>query len=1175
MLEQFTYRKSGVNENVLQLPESSDLSGAGDMYVVRDLRTRSRKEPGEVQANKNLNFVKIQGEEIGNFNRKIYDLDKNYFGSKIEGYKQIFINITKNKDNQYFTTEFSFFRPDKKVKLYGTEKTVLGGFWNQISIEVEPKKVFNYVSHNMPEIKLVRPEYDTKGRDNKVFVNKFSNYETNKYVYGFISDTYYNELRKKAFDNFFKGVEKSTRFTDYQKKLCKDFYENPQKYDIVLINYSGEVSSKIDDKEKDEFVGLLSGYGDRYTVRDNRKRAKKEPGELVANKNLVFSKGQSDIINYNHLISSNNPDYKLVDIERKTNFSDNKNEWFFKVGFFECEKKTNENITTGNDYYQKGQDGKAYKGFKRYYAVLVDESDLINLQKYNSGIDYKAYITIKLYNDLKNKAFGLFLDSLKRSITYYEDELRKEKERFNNPAYGTNIESKKKWLAMAEENLKNAKKVLAYNYAFYGIKNDSEGLGKPLIKFEFETNEQLKKFLSDNKENLIDSYVDVDVESEKADYNKKSLRGFSRNPDDYNYKVLYTKGFAPTYQFLNDYSPLIAESDNKITATGKGFKDTIETLKNAVFEGKKQVEKLAEHLKDPAGSVYQSCFNVWHWLQTNVNYNFDRQGKEDIRLPARTWLDRERGVDCDCLSVFAFCLLANMGLKPVFEIVAFFGRDDYSHIYVNCEGVIVDRVLNKFNERAPFITKIKKMEVPVYQLSGISGFDGLNDTVLKNIRNQNPLSHNCSIRKNIAYERMRGNPVEQRAFAMFLPYMADVDLHNGALYFYRPEFAKVATWADSLLMNYYKNASQNTDLQGIELGKLFKKIGKALKKAAKSVAKATKKVVKATGNAVKSVAKATANTVKAAAKSTVNAVKATANVTKAAAQLATGNAKKAKATIKKAATQAKSAVVNPIKQAAKDTKNVTKTAIDTIKTVVKETVINPTKTAVKMVGKLVKVLLIKINPVTVLMRNSLRGLIALNFLGLASKLAVGQMTEANALAAGYDKDMYDKAVKAYNRVKKFFKSLGGDVSKLEKTIEKGAKRKALFKKDNNYNINTPVNESDLQGLGALGEPVTIGTMLAAVGSFFAKIWGWIKNIAPKVANFVKNSGVGERLKEAGLRKLDEKLGNKTNSENDSEGIIDDGTTNNTTTDNKKSWLLPALVIAGVGAAVALSGNKKK
>ena len=978
MLEQFTYQKSGVNENVLQLPESSDLSGAGDMYVVRDLRTRSRKEPGEVQANKNLNFVKIQGEEIGNFNRKIYDLDKNYFGTKIEGYKQIFINITINKDNQYFTTEFSFFRPDKKVKLYGTEKTVLGGFWNQISIEVEPKKVFNYLSHSMPEIKLVRPEYDTKGRDNKVFVNTNYNGRT-KFVYGFISDSYYNELRKKAFDNFFKGVEENTRFTDYQKKLCKDFYENPQKYDIVLINYSGEVSGKIDDKEKDEFVGLLSGYSDKYTVIDNRKRAKKEPG-----------------------------------------------------------------------------------------------------------------------------------------------------------------------------------------------------LGKPLIKFEFDTNEQLKKFLSDNKENLIDSYVDVDVESEKADYNKKSLRGFSRNPDDYNYKVLYTKGFAPTYQFLDDYSPLIAESDNKITATGKGFKDTIETLKNAVFEGKKQVEKLAEHLKDPAGSVYQSCFNVWHWLQTNIKYNFDRQGKEDIRLPARTWLDRKKGVDCDCLSVFAFCLLANMGFKPVFEIVAFFGRDDYSHIYVNCHGVIVDRVLNKFNERAPFITKIKKMEVPVYQLSGISGgFDGLNDTVLKNIRNQNPLSHNCSIRKNIAYERMRGNPVEQRAFAMFLPYMADVDLHNGALYFYRPEFAKVATWADSLLMNYYKNASQNTDLQGIELGKLFKKIGKALKKAAKSVAKATKKVVKATGNVVKSVAKATANTVKAAAKSTVNAVKATANLTKAGIQAATGQGAKAKATLKKAATQAKSAVVNPIKQAAKDTKNVTKTAIDTTKTVVKETVINPTKTAVKMVGKLVKVLLIKINPVTVLMRNSLRGLIALNFLGLASKLAVGQMTEANALAAGYDKDMYDKAVKAYNRVKKFFKSLGGDVSKLEKTIEKGAKRKALFKKDNNYNINTPVNESDLQGLGALGEAVTIGTMLAAVGSFFAKIWGWIKNIAPKVANFVKNSGVGERLKEAGLRKLDEKLGNKTNSENDSEGIIDDGTTNNTTTDNKKNWLLPALVIAGVGAAVALSGNKKK
>lgn len=82
------------------------LSGAGDLYVVRDLRTRARKEPDELAANKNLNFIKVKGEEINNFNKKIYDDDKTRFSdAKVEGFVKIYLT---NKDSKFFT-DFNFF----------------------------------------------------------------------------------------------------------------------------------------------------------------------------------------------------------------------------------------------------------------------------------------------------------------------------------------------------------------------------------------------------------------------------------------------------------------------------------------------------------------------------------------------------------------------------------------------------------------------------------------------------------------------------------------------------------------------------------------------------------------------------------------------------------------------------------------------------------------------------------------------------------------------------------------------------------------------------------------------------------------------------------------------------------------------------------------------------------
>ena len=327
-----------------------------------------------------------------------------------------------------------------------------------------------------------------------------------------------------------------------------------------------------------------------------------------------------------------------------------------------------------------------------------------------------------------------------------------------------------------------------------------------------------------------------------------------------------------------------------------------------------------------------------------------------------------------------------------------------------------------------------------------------------------------------------------RLASIYMPYVADIDEEDGGYYFDNEEVANVAAAGEDEFIAYASSP------QATELGKLkiFKKIGKAVKKAAKTV-----------GKAVKTAAKATVNTVKAAAKSTVNAVKATGNLIKAGAQAVTGHGSAAKATLKKATTQAKAAITQPIKQAAKDTKQLTK---DTIINPVKTFVLDPLKQTIKIAGKVFKVLFLKINPLTVLIRSSLRGLMSLNFLGMATRLGVGLLTEKEADLMGYSKEKWEKAKKALERVKKLFKKMGGDPSKLEKSIRNGAKKK-LFKPLNNKQ-KIELDKSD-NGEATLAEPATIAAMIAACVGILTSIWSWIKSI---VADRKANKEAAEQKK---------------------------------------------------------------
>lgn len=661
-----------------------------------------------------------------------------------------------------------------------------------------------------------------------------------------------------------------------------------------------------------------------------------------------------------------------------------------------------------------------------------------------------------------------------------------------------------------------------------------------------------KAFILDS--GMLDDYATPETKAKLLDLYKKrfykrykgmsgSLDG-SRNPDKYNYKLSDLKcgGLKPTYQKLSDYSRLINEKAvNKNYYLGDGFDVTEKLLLSTVMECYKSVKPLADHLK--GDSKTQSAFNVWYWLHENIRYNYDAEGLEEIRSPARSWKDRKKGVDCDCLAVFTYCLLLNMGYAPKFEIVAFLGGKSWAHIFVNLDGLAVDRVLNKFGSRPALISKTKMLEVPVYSLRGVpdnimEGLAGLEAKCLAKMKNGIATELDCcNYRKANAFRRMSGDPLEQRVMQMFMPYVYDVDLTDGSLYFLNPKVAAVASWADSKLMqlaNKYGHSGLNGSPEyEAELMGIFKKIGNAVKKA------------------VTAPVKAVVNTTKAAVKATTNVVKATVNTVKAGVQAATGNKEGAKESINKAGSQIKSAVVDPVK-----------TEVNNVKTVVKDTIVQPTVTAVKVTTELVKVLLVKINPVTVIMRNAFRALVAINFLGLASRLGVGSMVKEEAAAYSITEADWTLAQKAYNRVIKFYTKMGGDKTKMENTIRKNMFKKALFKGD--YKLTQTITDSDeLKGLGELGEPVTVGSCLAAVGAFFAKIWNWIKNIVPKIAEWYNNNK--ETIKTVASTAAS--LMNKNGSESQApENTTEQEEPANNDEEQKNKNVKTALIIAGVALA---------
>lgn len=138
--------------------------------------------------------------------------------------------------------------------------------------------------------------------------------------------------------------------------------------------------------------------------------------------------------------------------------------------------------------------------------------------------------------------------------------------------------------------------------------------------------------------------------------------------------------------------------------------ETVAEMKKIIRAYAWQTAKLAPLLKGK--DLYETCRNIWEFLFTHIKYKEDDEGEEQLRTPARSWAERlTRGIDCDDFTIFAGCILYNLGIPDYIRIARYAGKDYYQHVYATVpykpdQYITIDAVLSEYDaEKEPAETK--------------------------------------------------------------------------------------------------------------------------------------------------------------------------------------------------------------------------------------------------------------------------------------------------------------------------------------------------------------------------------------------------------------------------------------------------------------------------------------
>ncbi len=190
------------------------------------------------------------------------------------------------------------------------------------------------------------------------------------------------------------------------------------------------------------------------------------------------------------------------------------------------------------------------------------------------------------------------------------------------------------------------------------------------------------------------------------------------------------------------YNHLIKKASGKDVFVKNGnVLETVESCIDLVAEHYLEVEDLAKMLQ--GDSLKSTCRNIFDFSYSYLQYHKDENGTEQLRTPARSWLDGQikfkqqgktsSGIDCDDYSIFVGSILKCLGIPFKFRITKYDGKRNFQHIYVfvpaigdSEDEIIIDPVLSKFDYQKPYSFEKSDFNMsPLQMVAGVHGIDGL------------------------------------------------------------------------------------------------------------------------------------------------------------------------------------------------------------------------------------------------------------------------------------------------------------------------------------------------------------------------------------------------------------------------------------------------------------------
>ncbi|MCW3806182.1 hypothetical protein [Plebeiibacterium marinum] len=522
-------------------------------------------------------------------------------------------------------------------------------------------------------------------------------------------------------------------------------------------------------------------------------------------------------------------------------------------------------------------------------------------------------------------------------------------------------------------------------------------------------------------------------------------------------------------QYGRKYNHLIKRASGKDVFVKNGnVIETVESCIDLIAEHYREVEGLAQMLQ--TNNLKDTCRNIFNFSYNYLQYHKDKDGTEQLRTPARSWLDgqinfkqkgrQSAGIDCDDYSIFVGSILKCLGIPFKLRITKYDGRQNFQHIYVivpavgdSEDEIIIDPVLSKFDYQKPYSFEKSDFNMsPLQMVGGIHGIDGVTGTTSLGL----PIYALSGL-------DLAGGTVAHKDDTELMAIISGIDFEdavNGLGNADDATYRYLVRTRDFLLKNK-ENKNKMAQIQNPD--QFISMIDQAIKfwntpKRDKVLEKLADIEDKLTANGL--------------IKYDTDAIEGLSEQDDYDAEIDGLQGQRGLGGFFKSLKRIGKKIGKGIKKGV--------------------------KVAAKVTKKVVKAI-VRFNPLSIAIRNGLLAALRLNMFGIAKKLQYAYLPDKLASKYSIDAKKLKDLKKRHNKVRKLFNGLQGKEKNLRKAILKGAKQKS---KDFSLK-GVDGLLSDLKGLESIGELAELGQLgvaatAASVGAatgVLAKIKSWLKPVA--------------------------------------------------------------------------------